>query len=335
MVIKIGINGFGRIGRTIFRSLLNSNSQEFELVHINDLAPGNTLAHLAQYDSTLGPAKEEMSFDNNKLYTSSFRPITHSQIASPKDIPWNKSHVDIVFECTGLFSKREKAEEHLKAGAPKVLISAPGTDEDLTVVCGVNDHQLKKDHKIVSNASCTTNCLAPLAQTLHNNFEIISGLMTTVHAYTNDQVILDASHKDLRRARTAGVNMIPTSTGAAKAIGLVIPELKGKIDGLAIRVPTSNVSLVDLTVLIKKSTTVLEINNALEKSSQEELKGILGFTKKPLVSSDFCGSTLSSCVDSMMTKVIHNNQVKVLAWYDNEMGFSSRMLDVARKMVKK
>lgn len=331
MTIRIGINGFGRIGRCVMRAALQNKG--FEVVHINDLTDTKTLAHLLKYDSVHGTLTTSVAGEDGAVVVGGQR-VSVSAIKSPAELPWREKKVDIVFECTGIFTSRGDAEGHIKAGAPKVLISAPGKDEDLTVVLGVNHQKLDKaKHTIVSNGSCTTNCLAPVAMILHQNWGIKRGLMTTIHSYTNDQNILDLPHKDLRRARAAALNMIPTSTGAAKAIGLVLPELKGKLNGLAIRVPTPNVSLVDLTVEVLKPTSVKEVNQALKEASQGALRGILDFTDEPLVSCDFNGRPASSTVDGLSTDVMEGTLVKVLAWYDNEVGFSNRMLDVAKLMV--
>lgn len=333
MAIRVGINGFGRIGRTVLRAALKANYNDFEIVHINDLTDTKTIAHLLKYDSVHGTLDASCSASENAIAVGG-KEISISAIRSPAELPWTEKKVDIVFECTGLFTGRDTAEGHLKAGAPKVLISAPAKNEDITAVFGVNSDQISGAHKIVSNGSCTTNCLAPVAKVLHSNLGIESGLMTTIHSYTNDQRVLDVSHKDLRRARAAAMNMIPTSTGAAKAIGLVLPDLKGKIDGLAVRVPTPNVSLVDVTFKVKKETSLEEVNKLLKQASEKDLKGVLGYTEEPLVSGDFNGNSNSSIVDATMTKVIDGHLVKVLSWYDNESGFSYRMLDVARLMTK-
>ncbi|MEZ4743207.1 MAG: type I glyceraldehyde-3-phosphate dehydrogenase [Bdellovibrionota bacterium] len=333
MAIRVGINGFGRIGRAVMRAALGANNRDFEIVHINDLTDTKTIAHLYKYDSVHGQVPEAVSAGDGYIQVGD-RSISVSAIRSPAELPWKEKKVDIVFECTGFFRKKEDAELHIKAGAPRVLISAPASGEDLTVVYGVNDDKLDpQQHKIVSNGSCTTNCLAPLTKVLHEALTIKSGLMTTIHSYTNDQRILDVAHSDLRRARAAAMSMIPTSTGAAKAIGLVLPELAGKIDGLSVRVPTPNVSLVDVTFEVEKETTVDEVNELLRKASEGSLKGVLGFTMEPLVSIDFNGCALSSFIDGDSTKVI-GHIVKVLSWYDNETGFSHRMLDVAKKMAK-
>lgn len=330
MSIRVGINGFGRIGRVVARAI--AHSKDFEITHINDLTDTKTLAHLFRYDSVHGRAGFDVSATESQI-TINGKPASVSAVKAPSEIPW-KGKVDIVFECTGIFTNRSDAAEHMKAGAPKVLISAPAKGEDITVVYGVNDEKLKPEHVIVSNGSCTTNCLAPVAKVLHENFDIENGLMTTIHAFTNDQKVLDLPHKDLRRARAASMSMIPTSTGAAQAIALVMPELKGKLNGLAIRVPTPNVSLVDLTVRVKKATTVEGVNQVLKKASEGKLRGILAYTDEPLVSIDYNGCTQSSTVDGLSTQVMDGHMVKVLAWYDNETGFSYRMLDVAKAMVR-
>lgn len=334
MTLRIGINGFGRIGRCIFRAALEAQAKgekDFEIVHINDLSSTATLAHLLKYDSVHGTLSEKISGAENAIVVGG-NSVSVSASKDPTQIPWAKNKVDIVFECTGIFTKKADAELHLKSGVKKVIISAPGTDEDLTVVFGVNHLKLNPVlHNIISNASCTTNCLAPVAKVLHDALVIKRGFMTTVHSYTNDQSILDAPHKDLRRARAAAMSMIPTSTGAAKAIGLVIPELKGKLNGGAIRVPTPNVSLVDVTFEVQKATTAEEVNKLLKKASEEgPLKGILGYSDEPLVSKDYNGDSRSSIVDALSTMVLDGTLVKVIAWYDNETGFSHRMLDVAK-----
>ena len=332
MTIRVGINGFGRIGRVVTRAALAH--KDIEIVHINDLTDAKTLAHLLQHDSVHGRYSEKVSVAEGGIQVGD-RLISVSATKDPSEIPWAAKKVDIVFECTGIFTKKSDCAGHFKAGAPKVLISAPATDEDLTVVLGVNHDKLKPEHTVVSNGSCTTNCLAPVAKVLHEHFGIVKGLMTTIHSYTNDQRILDLPHKDLRRSRAAALSMIPTSTGAAKAIGLVMPELKGKLNGFAMRVPTPNVSVVDLTVELAKDATAESINKALQEASQGALKGILDYCSEPLVSIDFNGSPASSTIDSASTMVIEGRMAKVLAWYDNETGFSNRMLDVAKLMVRK
>jgi glyceraldehyde 3-phosphate dehydrogenase len=334
MSIRIAINGFGRIGRSVFRAALDPKNKDIEIVHINDLTDTKTLAHLLKYDSVHGVLNAEISHDESSI-TVNGRKITVSKVKAVPELPWKDKNIDIVFESTGIFTKKADAEGHIKAGARAVLISAPATDEDITVVYGVNHQKLDpKVHKIVSNASCTTNCLAPFTKVINDALGIKRGLMTTVHSYTNDQNILDLPHKDLRRARAGAMSMIPTSTGAAKAIGLVIPELKGKLDGGAVRVPTPNVSLVDVIFEVSKNTTKEEVNKLLKDAAGGALKGILGYSDEPLVSVDYNGNNLSSCVDGESTKVLEGNMVKILSWYDNETGFSWRMLDVARLMAK-
>lgn len=333
MTIRIGINGFGRIGRSVLRATLEANNRDFEVVHINDLTDTKTLAHLLKYDSVHGTLSQDVRADGEQAIVVDGRTISVSAIKAPAELGWGSKKIDMVFECSGLFTDRDKAAEHFKAGASKVLLSAPGKGEDITVVMGVNHDKLDKTkHKIVSNGSCTTNCLAPVAKVIHDTFGIKHGLMTTIHSYTNDQRILDLPHKDLRRARAGALSMIPTSTGAAKAIGLVLPELKGKLDGLAIRVPTPNVSLVDVTFEVTRPTTRDEVNRVLKEASLGALKGVLGFSEEPLVSIDMNGNRHSSIVDAELTNVMNGTTVKVLSWYDNETGFSWRMLDVARLM---
>jgi len=330
MTIRVGINGFGRIGRTVFRAAMSAQNKDFEIVHINDPSDVKTNAHLLKYDSVHGVAPFEVKAAKEGILVNG-REISVSGNRNPEEIPWAAKKVDIVFECTGIFTERSGAEKHIKAGAPKVLISAPGKDEDITVVFGVNHTKIDRSiHKIFSNGSCTTNCLAPVAKVINETFGINCGLMTTIHSYTNDQVILDTIHKDLRRARAAAMSMIPTSTGAAKAIGLVLPELKGKLNGIAIRVPTPNVSLVDVTFEVARPTTKEDVNAALKKAAEGPLKGILSFSEEPLVSCDYNGNQSSSTVDAEQTDVMNGTMVKILAWYDNETGFSHRMLDVAR-----
>jgi glyceraldehyde 3-phosphate dehydrogenase len=328
MALRVAINGFGRIGRMVFRSALKEKN--IEIVAINDLTDAKTLAHLLKYDSIHGILNAKVEAKGDELVVNG-KAIKILAVRNPEELPWKKMKVDVVLESTGLFTAREKAELHLKAGAKKVIISAPATGEDITIVMGVNSHLYDaKKHNIISNASCTTNCLAPVAKVLHESFGIEKGLVTTVHSYTNDQNILDLPHKDLRRARAAAMSMIPTTTGAAKAVSLVLPELKGKLDGMAIRVPTPNVSVVDLVVTLKKKTDVEKVNAALKKASKGALKGILGFEEAPLVSIDFNGNQLSSIVDASCTKVIEGNMVKVLSWYDNECGFSQRVVDLLK-----
>ncbi len=333
MALRVAINGFGRIGRMVFRSALKE--QGIEIVAINDLTDAKTLAHLLKYDSVHGRFDGTVEAKDNTIIVNG-KSITIYAVKNPAELPWAALNVDLVLESTGFFTARDKAALHLQAGAKKVIISAPATDPDLTVVMGVNDSAYDPAiHHIVSNASCTTNCLAPVAKVLNDAFGIEKGLMTTIHSYTNDQNILDLPHKDLRRARAAGLSMIPTSTGAAKAVSLVLPELKGKLDGFAIRVPTPNVSVVDLTVTLKTATDAAAVNAALKAASESgPLKGILGYTDEEVVSIDFNGCPLSSIVDSKCTKVIDGNLLKVLSWYDNEMGFSNRVIDLIKIMCK-
>ena len=333
MAAKVAINGFGRIGRNLFRAAFKS--QEIEIVAINDLTDAKTLAHLLKYDSIHGIFDAKVEAEGNSIIVDG-KPIRILKERNPSDLPWKELQVDIVIESTGLFTNREDAEKHLKAGAGKVLISAPGKNSDITICMGVNENDYDPAaHQVISNASCTTNCLAPVAKVLLQEFGIVKGLMTTVHAYTNDQQILDLPHKDLRRARAAAVSMIPTTTGAAKAVALVLPELKGKLDGMAVRVPTPNVSLIDLVVQTEKDTTVEEVNAVLKKTAEGPLKGILEYSDLPLVSRDFNGNPASSIVDALSTAVIGGNMVKVLSWYDNEWGYSNRLLDLARFVAKK
>jgi glyceraldehyde 3-phosphate dehydrogenase len=328
MALRVAVNGFGRIGRSVLRAAAQDKNIEF--VAINDLTDAKTLAHLLKYDSVHGIFPGEVSVDGDQIVVNG-KPIKVLAIRNPAELPWKELKVDIVLESTGLFTSKEKASLHLQAGAKKVIISAPATDPDLTLVLGVNDHEYDKTkHHIISNASCTTNCLAPVAKVLHENFGIEKGLVTTVHSYTNDQNILDLPHKDLRRARAAALSMIPTTTGAAKAVSLVLPELKGKLDGMAIRVPTANVSVVDLVVTLAKQTDADQVNAALKAAAEGPLKGILGYCTEPLVSIDFNGNPLSSIVDAQCTKVIAGNMVKVISWYDNETGFSNRVVDLIK-----
>lgn len=334
MTIKIAINGYGRIGRNILRAIYESNqNNQFQIVAINDLGDAKVNAHLTKYDTAHGKFPGEVQVGSDGSLIVNGDEIRMLQEKNPANLPWQTLGIDIVFECTGLFASRDKASMHLEAGAKKVLVSAPaGTDVDATVVYGVNHHLLKSTDKIVSNASCTTNCLAPLVKPLHEKLGIVSGLMTTIHAYTNDQVLTDVYHSDVRRARSATQSMIPTKTGAAAAVGLVLPDLKGKLDGFAMRVPTINVSVVDLTATVERQTTVEEINGILKEASGGALKGILAYNEEPLVSVDFNHNPYSSIFDATQTKVI-GNLIKVLAWYDNEWGFSNRMLDTANAMM--
>lgn len=333
MALRVAINGFGRIGRMVLRAACKNKS--IDVVAINDLTDAATLAHLFKYDSVHGIFPGKVEHTANSLVING-KSINIFAVRNPAELPWKKEKIDVVLESTGLFTARDKAALHIEAGAKKVVISAPATGEDITIVMGVNDHLYDpKNHNIISNASCTTNCLAPVAKVLNEVFGIDKGLVTTVHSYTNDQCILDLPHKDLRRARAAAMSMIPTSTGAAKAVSLVLPELKGKLDGMAIRVPTPNVSVVDLVVTLKKKTDATKVNAALKKASKGALKGILGFSEEPLVSIDYNGNTLSSIVDACCTKVIGDNMVKVLSWYDNESGFSNRVVSLLSLIASK
>ena len=329
MAIKVAINGYGRIGRNVLRAIHESGrGKDIQVVAINDLGDAETNAHLTQYDTAHGKFPGSVSADGGDLIVNGDR-IKVYAVRNPADIPWGSHGVDVVLECTGLFTSKAKAGAHLAGGAKKVIISAPGDkDVDGTFVFGVNDDKLTAAHSVISNASCTTNCLAPLAKVLHEKVGIVHGLMTTIHAYTNDQVLTDVYHSDLRRARSATMSQIPTKTGAAAAVGLVLPELNGKLDGFAMRVPTINVSVVDLCFVAARDTTVAEIDAVVKAASEGELKGILGFNKAPLVSVDFNHDPRSSVYDSTLTKVVGGTLVKVLAWYDNEWGFSNRMLDM-------
>lgn len=331
MAVRIGINGFGRIGRNVFRAIRKFNA-DVEVVAVNDLTDARTLAHLLKYDSNFGIYEGSVSAGDDHVIVDG-KKMNVLAVRNPGELPWKDLGVDVVLESTGLFRDRESASKHLSAGARKVIISAPAKDPDLTVVMGVNHAQYNpSEHHIISNASCTTNCLTPVAKVVLDNFGIVKGLMTTIHSYTNDQRILDLPHKDLRRARAAAVSMIPTTTGAAKAVALVLPELKGKMDGMAIRVPTPNVSLVDVVFEIEKSTTTEDLNAALKQASENELKGILGYSEEPLVSKDFNGDSHSSIVDALSTNVIGGNLAKVLSWYDNEWGFSCRVVNLIEHM---
>jgi glyceraldehyde 3-phosphate dehydrogenase len=333
MAIRVGINGFGRIGRNILRAALHDKDLDF--VAVNDITDAPTLAHLLKYDSILGNLPDEVRVEGDTIHVAG-RSIKVLALKDPAQLPWKSLGVEYAVESTGLFTDADKAKAHLTAGAKKVIISAPAKGEDLTVVMGVNDNKYDpKTHHIISNASCTTNCLGPVAKVLNDRFGIVKGQMTTVHSYTNDQKILDLPHKDLRRARAAAVSMIPTSTGAAKAIYLAIPELKGKLDGVAIRVPTPNVSLVDLTVELAKAATAEDINGAFKKAAAGPMKGILDVTDEELVSIDFRGNPHSSIVDAPLTKVVEGNLAKVFSWYDNEWGFSNRMKDLIRYMASR
>jgi glyceraldehyde 3-phosphate dehydrogenase len=333
MAVKIGINGFGRIGRNVFRAALKNPN--VEVVAVNDLTDANMLAHLLKYDTVHGKLDAEVTVDGNNLVVEG-KTIQVSAERDPAKLSWGEQGVDIVVESTGFFTKRSDAAKHLEAGAKKVIISAPASDEDITIVMGVNEDKYDAaSHDVISNASCTTNCLAPFAKVLNDKFGIKRGMMTTVHSYTNDQQILDLPHKDYRRARAAAENMIPTTTGAAKAVSLVLPELKGKLNGGAVRVPTPNVSLVDLVAELGKEVTVDEVNAALQAAAEGELKGILGYTEEPLVSGDFNGNTNSSTIDALSTMVMEGNMVKVISWYDNETGYSNRVVDLAEYLASK
>jgi glyceraldehyde 3-phosphate dehydrogenase len=333
MAIKVGINGFGRIGRNIMRAAMGSGDVDF--VAVNDLTNANTLAHLLKYDSILGNLKADISASGDKIKVDKdeFQVLS---VKDPAQLPWKDLGVDIVFESTGLFTDRDSAAKHLAAGAKKVIITAPAKKPDFSVVLGVNsDKYDPKAHHIISNASCTTNCLAPLAKVLHEKFVIKKGWMTTVHSYTNDQQLLDLPHKDLRRARAAALSIIPTTTGAASAVGEVMPDLKGKLDGISMRVPTPNVSCVDLAAIVDKKTTGEELNAAFKEAADGAMKGIMEYVEAPLVSIDFRGNPHSSIIDAPYTKVMDGDFVKVLAWYDNEWGYSNRCVDLLRLMVKK
>ena len=332
-MVKIGINGFGRIGRLILRALIENYKDKIQVVGINDLGSIDTNAHLIKYDSTHGTLNHDVSTskDGFKILNQNIKVFAEKD---PANIPWGKIGADIVLECTGLFLNKETAGKHLKSGAKKVIISAPGKDVDFTIVQGVNSKELKKEHNVISNGSCTTNCLAPIAMVLENNFGIEYGYMTTIHSYTGDQKLLDTLHKDLRRARSTEGAMIPTSTGAAKAMSLVLPSLKGKLDGTAIRVPTPNVSLIDFTLVTKKDVTADTINEAMTKAANGDLKGILGINKQPLVSKDFNHDSHSSIFDVTQTQVVKNKFSRVLSWYDNEWGFSNRMCDTSMQISK-
>ena len=335
MPIKVGINGYGRIGRNVLRALYEANRQkEIQIVALNDLGDAQTNAHLTRYDTAHGRFRGEVQVDGDSMIVNGDR-IRVLAERDPAKLPWAQLGVEFVLECTGLFTSKAKAGAHLAGGAKKVVVSAPGEkDVDATIVYGVNHNTLKSSHTVISNASCTTNCLAPIAKVLHDQIGIASGVMTTIHAYTNDQVLTDVYHKDLRRARSATMSMIPTKTGAAAAVGLVLPELNGKLDGFAVRVPTINVSLVDLSFIAKRATSVEEINAAMKDAAGGPLKGILAYTDGPLVSVDFNHDAHSSSYDATMTKVIEGTMVKVCAWYDNEWGFSNRMLDTTAAWAK-
>lgn len=333
MTVKVGINGFGRIGRNVLRASLKNPT--IEIVAINDLTDANMLAHLLKYDTVHGTLTEDITVEGEYLVVGGKKVKVIAE-RDPAKLGWGNLGVEVVVESTGRFTKREDAAKHLEAGAKKVIISAPASNEDITIVMGVNEDKYDAaNHHVLSNASCTTNCLAPFAKVLNDSFGIKRGMMTTIHSYTNDQQILDLPHKDYRRARAAAENMIPTSTGAAKAVALVLPELKGKLNGMAMRVPTPNVSIVDLVAELEKDVTVEEINKALKAAAEGPLKGILAYSELPLVSSDYNGTTVSSTVDALSTMVLEGNMVKVLSWYDNEVGYSNRVVDLVDYIAKK
>ena len=333
MPVRVAINGFGRIGRNILRAIVESGRKDIEVVTVNDLGPVETNAHLLRFDSVHGrfPGEVKVEGDSISLGNGKIKVVAERD---PSKLPWKDLGIDIALECTGIFTAKDKASAHLTAGAKRVLVSAPADNADATIVYGVNHDTLTRDHKVVSNGSCTTNCLAPVAKVLNDTVGIETGFMTTIHAYTGDQPTLDTMHKDLYRGRAAALSMIPTSTGAAKAIGLGLPELKGKLDGVAIRVPTPNVSVVDLKVVAKKATTTAEINDAMKRASEQQLKGILGYTTHPNVSIDFNHDSHSATFHMDQTKVMNGTLVRVMAWYDNEWGFSNRMSDTAVAMSK-
>ncbi len=334
MKTKVGISGFGRIGRNAFKAALEKDA-DFEIVAINDITSPETLAHLLKYDSVFGKFSGTVSAKSDAIIVNG-KEIKILAVRNPEDLPWKELGVELVLESTGLFTKKADAEKHIKAGAKKVVISAPATDEDITIVMGVNEDQYDpKTHHVISNASCTTNCLAPFAKVIDKEFGIVKGLMTTIHSYTNDQKILDLPHSDLRRARAAGLSMIPTTTGAAKAVSLVLPQLKGKLNGMAMRVPTPAVSVVDLVCDVEKATTKEEVNAVLKKAAEGELKDILGVCDEPLVSIDFKGDKRSSIIDSMSTMVLDGKMIKILSWYDNEWGYSNRVVDLMEFIIKK
>lgn len=335
MSIKVGINGFGRIGRNAFKIAQKKFSKDVEIVAINDLTDTKTLAHLLKYDSLFGKFDGTVEAKDDCLVVNGKEVKVFAE-RDPKNLPWKELGVDIVVESTGLFTKKEKAVAHIEAGAKKVVISAPATNEDITIVMGVNEKSYDPEkHNIISNASCTTNCLAPFAKVLQDKFGIVKGLMTTVHSYTNDQKILDLPHKDLRRARAAAESIIPTTTGAAKAVAKVLPELKGKLNGFALRVPTPTVSITDLVCEVSKPTTVEEVNAALKAAAEGEMKGILGYEEEPLVSIDYRGDSRSSIVDALSTMVIGDNLVKVVSWYDNEWAYSNRIVDLVNYIAER
>lgn len=332
MTVRVAINGFGRIGRLVFRAWVESGRDDIEIVAINDLADVKMNAHLLQYDSVHGTSPFTVSVEGDDTIVADGKKVKCLQERDPAALPWDDLNIDIVYECSGIFTKREDASKHIQAGAKKVLISAPATDEDITVVYGVNSDKLSAEHTIVSNASCTTNCLAPLVHAIHQRIGIEKGFMTTIHSYTGDQRVVDTMHKDPARARAAALNMIPTSTGAAKAVGKVLPELNGKLDGVSVRVPTPNVSLVDLKFIPSRDTTEAEVKAAISEFAGGDLDGVMGTYDIPLVSGDFNHNKLSSIVSLADVKVVDGNLVRVMSWYDNEWGFSNRMLDTGAKM---
>ncbi len=332
MSIKVGINGFGRIGRNVYRVI--AERKDIDVLAINDLTDAGTLSILLKYDSVHGKFKGDIEAKDRAIIVNG-KKIRLTQEKDPASLPWKELGVEVVVESTGIFTKRTDCEKHLEAGARKVILSAPSKDQiDATIVMGINEGDLKPEHKIVSNASCTTNCLAPLAKVINDNFQIEKGLMTTIHAYTNDQKVTDLMHSDLRRARAAAINIIPTTTGAAKAIGEVIPELKGKLDGMAMRVPVANGSVTDLVVLVKKRVCIEDVNNAIKEASEGELKGILEYCEDPIVSSDIIDNEHSCIFDARSTYVIDGNLIKVIGWYDNEWGYSNRMVDLIELIAK-
>lgn len=334
-MIRVAINGFGRIGRNFMRCWLGRENSNMEVVAINDTSDPKTNSHLLKYDTMLGTFKADISHDDNSIIVNG-KTVKCTSDRNPENLPWKDWEIDLIIESTGVFTSKEGASKHLTAGAKKVLITAPGKNDDGTFVVGVNDQNYDHDkHVVISNASCTTNCLAPFAKVLNDNFGIIKGLMTTTHSYTGDQRLLDASHRDVRRARAAAMNIVPTTTGAAKAVALVLPELKGKLNGLALRVPTPNVSVVDLVVNVEKKTFAEEVNQVLKDASEGHLKGILEYSDLELVSSDYRGHDASSIVDASLTMVMDGDMVKVVAWYDNEWGYSQRVVDLAELMAKK
>jgi glyceraldehyde-3-phosphate dehydrogenase (NAD(P)) len=335
-VIRVAINGFGRIGRNFMRCWLGRENSNIDLVAINDTSDPRTNAHLLKYDSMLGKLKNaDITADDNSIIANG-KTVKCVSDRNPENLPWKEWEIDLIIEATGVFTSKEGAMKHVNAGAKKVLITAPGKNEDGTFVIGVNHHDYDHDkHHIISNASCTTNCLAPIAKVLHERFGIIKGTMTTTHSYTGDQRLLDASHRDVRRARAAAINIVPTSTGAAKAVALVLPDLKGKLNGVALRVPTPNVSMVDFVIQVENSTIAEEVNAALKSASENELKGILDYSELQLVSSDYQGTDASSIIDASLTLVMGGDMVKVMAWYDNEWGYSQRVLDLAELVAVK